>query len=405
MNGDSISAHGVRAVSAAAWSGEIARSISSILLGLFLVVTLLIPAALVNKLLFVLLLGMLVVAPIATRGRVKVRTISPVIILAIFVYGYGLSFLGQPDELLLNQLVLSVGILPLIYVIDWYAIDIDRLVKLSGLALCAFTAFAVYAVIVVPESQLGHLFIDYFLDYSLGASGERSFSDSALFSFRIGPVAFLFLPFCLFLESFLRKHRVRDLFAVVLIGAVAVISTSRALVLGCVFAGCYLVLSGMRPTRRVVTLSAGAAVAVILVRYMLAETTLFNLTETSNSVKVGHVVSFVDFMTPPKLLFGDGLATTYFTIGFSAQAAQTEITLLDQIRYFGLPLTVLLYAALIFPAPNRSSYGQENWTPIILFLIYLLVSLTNPVLFNSYGLVVVIWYWSRILRTRPQGSA
>ena len=105
-------------------------------------------------------------------------------------------------------------------------------------------------------------------------------------------------------------------------------------------------------------------------------------------------------MTPVSLLFGEGLAATYFSSGYNALTAQTEITLLDMARYFGLPLTALLYAALLFPTPQGSSYHEENRSAVVIFLLYLSISMTNPVLFNSYGLLVVIWYWSRILAPR-----
>ncbi len=201
---------------------------------------------------------MMALAAAASGGAVKIRTLSPVVILLIFTYGYLLALFGHADQDLSNQLLLSVAVLYLFYLVDWYAIDLDYLIKIAGLCLCAFTIFAVYAVALVPNSSLGAYFSDYFLDYSLGASGERSFSGSKLFSFRIGTVTFLYLPFCLFLDSLLRKGRLRDLLAVLLIALVAVISTSRALVLGSLLSAMYLMSSRMRPSRQLIALCPGA---------------------------------------------------------------------------------------------------------------------------------------------------
>jgi hypothetical protein len=102
-------------------------------------------------------------------------------------------------------------------------------------------------------------------------------------------------------------------------------------------------------------------------------------------------------MTSWRLLFGDGLASTYYTVGFQIRAAQTEITLLDMIRYFGLPLTALLYAALLFPSLRQRSIDRRKLKAIVIFAVYLLMSLTNPILFNSFGLMIVVWYWTRML--------
>jgi hypothetical protein len=386
---------------------RIARFIASAMLALYLIVTLMFPVALVNKVIFVLLLGMMAVALASSSGRVRIRTLSPIVVLMIFLYGFAYACITQTDPILTNQLMLTVALLMLIYLIDWYALDFDFLVKLAGLVMCLFTGFAIYAVVVVPNSGLGRLFFDYFFDYSLGASTQRSFSDSALFSFRVGPVPFLILPYFLFLSSFLERRRARDLIAVFLIFAVIIISTSRALFFSCVLLASYLLITRMRPSRQVIASCIGAALAVFVIARLVAETTIFSLQDQGNSGKVAHMVSFVEHMSPSRLLFGEGLASTYFTAGYNAVVAQTEVTPLDMIRYFGLPLTALLYAALLFPTLRRESYAGANRQAQVFFGIYLLIAATNPNLFNSYGLMVVVWYWSRILglgRGLPGGS-
>jgi hypothetical protein len=188
------------------------------------------------------------------------------------------------------------------------------------------------------------------------------------------------------------------------LGAAIVVSTSRGLIIGCLMASAYLVISRMRPSRQIISLCAGAALVIFLAAYLIAETRIFSATDQSNSIKIGHVVSFAEHMNFARFFLGDGLAATYFSVGINAVVPQTEITLLDMMRYFGMPLTALLYAALLFPVPRASCYTGENRTAVVLFSIYLLISLTNPVLFNSYGLVVVIWYWSSILSARPQSA-
>jgi multisubunit Na+/H+ antiporter MnhB subunit len=386
---------------AASRSSEIARFFASAMLGLFLITTLTVPVAFANKAIFVMLFVLMLIALVASKGRVRVRSLSPIIILAIFLYGYALAFVGTTDPDLTNQLMLSVAVLMLIYLIDWYAIDFEYLVKLSGVVLCLFTAFSIYAVTIVPDSALGGYFIDYFREYTNANSGERSFSENPLFMFRIGPVSFLFVPYCLFFDSFLKTRRVRDLLALILLSVVIVISASRALIMVSMLASAYLVVRRMRPTRQVISLCVGVGLGIFLVAYLMARTTLFSAADQSNSMKIGHVTSFVEHMNPARLFFGEGLAATYFSIGNNAVVPQTEITLLDMVRYFGLPLTALLYAALLFPTPRRSCYTRDNRTAVVLFLLYLLIALTNPVLFNSYGLVVVIWYWSRILAAGP----
>jgi hypothetical protein len=381
---------------AARRSSEIARWVASTMMALFLLATMAVPAAFANKVLYVGLFALIVVAPVAALGRVRIRTFSPFIALTIFAYGYVLSFLFETDRALANQLMLSVALLLLVYLIDWYAIDFEWLIKFSGVFLCVFSLLTIFSFVLLPGSTDD--LQAYLVRYSMGAIGQRSsFTDNPLFSFRIGTVQFLFLPYCLFFSSFLRTRRILDALALLLIGFVMVLSTSRGLILGCLLATGYITLTRLRPSGQVIGFCVGAFAAILTFDYLLSNTAILSATEHSNSVKIGHIVSFVDYMTPWRMLFGEGLAAFYFSSGFNLSTPQTEITLLDMVRYLGVPLTVVLYTALLFPSLRPESYGGEKSTGVFIFVVYLAISLTNPVLFNSYGLLIVVWYWTVIL--------
>ena len=234
----------------------------------------------------------------------------------------------------------------------------------------------------------------------MGAIGQRSsFTDNPLFTFRIGTAQFLFLPYCLFLSSLLQKRRILDLLALLLIGFVIVLSTSRGLILGCLLATGYMALRRLRPSGQVIGFCVSAFAAIVAFEYLVSNTVIFSATEYSNRVKIGHIVSFLEYMTPSKMIFGEGLAAFYFSSGFNLSTPQTEITLLDMVRYLGVPLTIVLYLALLFPSLRPESYAGEKSTSVFIFVVYLAISLSNPVLFNSYGLLIVVWYWSVILGT------
>lgn len=390
---------------AARRSSEIARWVASATLALFMLATMAVPAALANKILYVGLFGLILVAPVAARGRIGVRSFSPVVILTIFLYGYALSFLFETDRAFANQLMLSVALLLLVYFIDWYAIDFDRLIKLSGVFLCVFSIATIFTLVFFQNSAANVYLQEYFLQYGLGAIGQRRFSDSPFFTFRVGSATFLFLPYCLFFSSLLRTRRISDLLALLLIGFVIVLTTSRALILGCLLATGYLVLARLRPSGQVIGFCVGAFAAILAFDYVLSQTGIFSATEYSNSVKIGHIVSFFEYMTPWRMLFGEGLAAFYFSSGYNLSTAETEITLLDMVRFLGAPLTIVLYMALLFPSLRAESYGSEKSTSVFIFVVYLAISLTNPVLFNSYGLLVVVWYWSIILGTASNAAA
>lgn len=371
----------------------------------FFVSTLVVPSAAINKLVFGILLLVAFLTPFVFQGRAPIRTVSPLMILCVFVYGYVISIAGVVDSELGNQLVLSVAVLMLIYLLDWYKIDVDTLVKLAGIALCLFTAVFFYLVVVMDGSALAVYFMDNFREYSLGSLGQRDVVNGSAFMFRMGTTPFLYLPFSLFWLSFLDRRRWIDLTGVLATGFVMVVSTSRGLVLSAVLVVCFTLVTRLGVRARVVAACAVSVLAALAAFYLVENTRIFSASEASNSIKLGHIVSFVDNLTPRGLLTGEGLGAYYFSSGRNAFISQTEITPLDMIRYVGLPMALVFYFSLIWPALKLSSYRGSRGVYAVLFLLYLALSTTNPVLVNSYGFLVVIWYWAKVLlvdeRSRP----
>jgi len=148
-------------------------------------------------------------------------------------------------------------------------------------------------------------------------------------------------------------------------------------------------------------------VFVIILANIDTEVTVFSLNEKSNSVKVGHLISFIEQANAQQLLIGDGLASLYYSIGFGKITAQTEVFLLDAIRYFGLIGTFFFFCLLLVPLKFNNHMKITITTrykemPIVylIFLLYLLMGFTNPILLNSYGVIVVLWFWSRVINVK-----
>jgi hypothetical protein len=68
--------------------------------------------------------------------------------------------------------------------------------------------------------------------------------------------------------------------------------------------------------------------------------------------------------------------------------------------------TCIFFIILIFPIRFNngkwlfiSPFNNDEVRPyFITFIFYLMMAMTNPMLFNSYGMIVVVWYWSNIYR-------
>ena len=294
----------------------------------------------------------------------------------------------------------SVSLLLLIYPILWYDVDLDRVVKITGVVLASLTFVLVATFLTAPVSPFSAQLLDLFMRYSLGSAGNRDFLGSPVLMVRLGSSHFLLLPFALLLADLRDRFRVWTVLALLLVFAAILASTSRGVFLLSVAAAVLILGERMSNIKRAawglvvapLVLAAGAVLAM--------RTTVFSTAEEGNSIKLGHAASFLDNLSLPHVLFGEGLAAFYYSVGLGRQVPQTEITLFDMLRYFGFVLTPIMFAALFFPALRLHHYigDRRRVMAVALFVLYVALSLTNPVLFNSMGLSVVVWYWWRVLR-------
>lgn len=151
------------------------NSISTLFL-IFFISTLIFPTLIINKLIFILIIGI----SILNIKTERVITIAPIIIFFIFLFGYINSFSNNVDKDLSLQFFLSVTVLFLIYPIKKYYIDLDRIIKISGLLMSVYTlVFALMIVIYKNDSLL-----NIFSTYNSGGYGMRDFSNEGLLSFH-----------------------------------------------------------------------------------------------------------------------------------------------------------------------------------------------------------------------------
>jgi hypothetical protein len=221
--------------------------------------------------------------------------------------------------------------------------------------------------------------------------------------FHLGTSPFLLVPFALFAIDLRDRRKAVSAVALLLIGAAIVASTSRGLMLVCLAALALIALERLTNRKRAALLLVTIPLATAGVAALATRTNVFSASEASNAIKIGHAVSFEDNLSLAGVFFGEGLASFYYTSGLEQQVAQTELTLLDMLRYFGFLLAPVVFAALLCPSWRLSRYvgDRSRLLSVAFFLLYLLVSLTNPVLFNSAGLSIVVWYWWRVLRHPP----
>jgi hypothetical protein len=138
-------------------------------------------------------------------------------------------------------------------------------------------------------------------------------------------------------------------------------------------------------------LTVAFAGIILIASTMVAK--LASPTEESNAVKLLHVRSYEqEFGAHPSLLlWGQGADTAFYSEGFQDWTLTTEVTYLELIRVFGIPVSALFLAGLL--CLGRRLFQNRRWALWVAFVTYLIMSGSNPLLISSTGFLAICAIW------------
>lgn len=395
------------------------KTIYSVLLTIYMLTSLLIPLVSFNKLIFVLLVLIYGSYILFFKKKDKFAclkiTMAPVIILAIFAFGYTRGVDNAGDLALARQFLLVTSMFALVYPIEELQIDFQKIVKLAAKVYIAFfTIYVIYAINMkefdIPSMVEGIAkLLDNGLTRAIGSTLEtycsglmkyRAFFGGKGMQVYIGTTPFLMVFVDILFIDYLRNKKISNLFWVGLSMILTLTTGSRTMLLLVPASLCILFWLSLNRKYKIWTMFivgiAGAAAFI----YLLKFSTFFSMSEKSNFVKVGHILSYLEQLNVKQLLIGDGLATYYYSVNEGRELAHTEITLLDHFRYFGVICSTAIWFLMLVPKPDFTNMNWKNWRiwqmkeETVVLLLYFFFAQTNPVLFNSFGLLSVLWYWN-----------
>lgn len=134
---------------------------------------------------------------------------------------------------------------------------------------------------------------------------------------------------------------------------------------------------------------------------MFALSLSFKEKEASSETKFGHYVSLMNNFEdhPQYLLWGQGLGSRFYSIGNHRFTSQVELTYIELIRYFGIPLGLFFIIMIFYPMINiviNKKINAYNQYIIPAFGTYLFICGTNPLLISSTGMLIMIIMYSYI---------
>lgn len=118
-------------------------------------------------------------------------------------------------------------------------------------------------------------------------------------------------------------------------------------------------------------------------------TDMFSSDNPSNYGRISLLKDYSEvFNNPEDLLLGQGFGSLFYVTVWGKEAWLSELTYLEIIRRYGLIFGSVCIAMLMYPFIKYKRYYNEPYL-IIAYLGYLIMSVTNPFIFSSSGMIML----------------
>lgn len=313
--------------------------------------------------------------------------------------------LGSPiDYQFFFGMAKGFAMLVLLLWVDQY--DILKMAKVSGLIL-AIVATILFFAVMSSEVIEGFTY-DYMQKHNeMVLMSRRSFLGFHFYGMYYRSIISVILPFYLYCYSLFveRKHVVWNTLCVVIITiAFATSGTRSTMLLPLTIIGLAFfqsVWSSRYLKLFMLPLLLIASFAFLFLVYKLAS----EKGEISNYVKYGHLTSYMRQFEhfPEYYIWGQGVGSWIYSIGFKESVTQTEWTYIELLRTCGL-FSLLTFALLLYPIKKMKDMLQSDVTKGILlaYVMFILIAGTNPLLISSTGMVVLLMAFSYIAKAKRE---
>jgi hypothetical protein len=296
------------------------------------------------------------------------------------------SSLEVPD-FATGQLKSLLFVLIFYYLVQLKYDNLMRIVFFSGLLM------SIIVTIIFVAGQLNESLFVYM--YTLSRTIDNMFISKRSYLgvdvlgvyFRTGPLIFFSYYYALYI---LKKGKLRSLSCLISLFSLLVAGSRMPMLIGILITAIYVLDSKILGRRLTHILFFLCILFIGVSTYLLAS----DKDEVSNQVKFGNIPSYVQAMSDaPTILIGAGLGSTFYAQGRDKIVTHTEFTFFDILRIYGL--IIGSFFILLFFYPVLIIRNSRYWSNLkykrfaYVYIFYLLIAGTNPLLISSTGMFAV----------------
>ena len=367
---------------------NIYEKIKSLFLFLFVLFCIIFPASdfiISKKVLFVINLGIVILdSSLYAKKIIKTSLLFRILIILGIVLVFSIpTFALYPTEV--QFLIISCSTI----FISFSAYDKkDEYYKYFMIATNILSMLTIFiALSSLYSKTLYNIVKTIFLDLNSGSLGKRKFGGLVLIMVHFRTAPLLIISSSYYFIKIIHNFKIRYLCFLFLQMLAIFFSASRGTMLFTVLSFISILCYDIRNKTSRRLLFCFLIIGYIVGNYLLTQTTMFSIKEKSNNIKIRHIESFNEFAdyNPTVWLWGKGTGSIYYSKGFGKMTFQTEVTIIDMIRYFGVFFTILFIFAIIFPVKKSIM--------CIPFIMYFFDATTNPLIFCSTGMITISLYY------------
>lgn len=280
------------------------------------------------------------------------------------------------------------GYLLLIYfVIKRHDIDFEKMFMMTLLVLAYF--IDVMALLdfvgILPALSNPLLMWFYNTDNAMIGRGTRH-AFGFIYFMKSSPMLMLCLPWCI--------EKKKKISAIIVTVALVLSGTRANLILGIVL----LLACLFYEEKNIVWIYARVFIGVTIILAIVSGTNVVETILNAFSMKVDNdkirnlsLMSIITFWQdhPLSFIFGSGYASSFYNLGRFEFVSNIELSYWNLLRRVGLTIFAIMMFMFLYPLKNM------KFRPMICFgyIAYLVVAYTNPLLYTSTGITVLLYMY------------
>lgn len=314
---------------------------------------------------------------------------------------------------LLNSFILNIDMAKEIYyfsgflffllliIIHHQNYDLTKNFNYASLLIVVVTLGS-YAILLLAPAISGILFQYMVVDTGTAAMGLRNYGNNILLMVHYRTSPLLVFPLSYILHQVMIENNRKYLFLrlIVLFSIILtlLLSGTRANIISLLLIILFYIAYFIYKKSKIIFVFL-CSIMLILSLYALPSLIgiLFDKQEASNLIKYGHLISYIDYFSSNifNLIFGQGLGMSFYSSGDNRLELTSELTYLEIVRIWGLPIAFLFISTLLLPI-IKEIQSKSISSLFIAYIAYLFIAGTNPFLLDSTGMLVLVYVFSKI---------